>query len=376
MEILSCQTTTQEARTRASGKNYRPVSNLSLISKITEKSVLNQIIEHFYQNAPLPEYQIAYRANYGCESALLELHNDILWQFENQRICALFTMDLSAAFDTVDHNLLLTVLKNRFGIQCQAIKWIESYLRPRGMKVKVEGDYSTVRDTPFAVPQGSCLGPYLYFAYASALEDVVDNEIGSLTGFADDHGLRNSFSANSRDEEFSVVQGLEKSLATIKQWMGSNKLQMNPSKTELILFGNRSQLDKCVTSHITVSGDRVERSSDIKYFGVILDESLSLRRHIISKCQTASYHLHNIRLLRNSLTVEACKQVVYGLVLSHLDFCNSIYMGLPKIDIKRMQRIQNAAAKLVLNCNKYESSTEALKILHWLPIKLRILFKY
>ena len=82
--------------------------------------------------------------------------------------------------------------------------------------------------------------------------------------------------SDRRDEEFSVVQGLEKSLATIKQWMGSNKLQMNPSKTELILFGNRSQLDKCVTSHITVSGDRVERSSDIKYLCVILDESLSL----------------------------------------------------------------------------------------------------
>ena len=112
MEILGCQTTTQEARTRASGKK-RPVSNLSLISKITEKSVLNQIIEHFDQNAPLPEYQSAYRANYGCESALLELQNDILWQFENKRICALCTMDLSAAFDTVDHNLLLTVLKKK-----------------------------------------------------------------------------------------------------------------------------------------------------------------------------------------------------------------------------------------------------------------------
>ena len=79
--------------------------------------------------------------------------------------------------------------------------------------------------------------------------------------------------------------------------------------------------------------------------------------------------------MRNSLTVEACKQVVYGLVLSHLDFCHSIYVGLPKIDIKRMQRIQNAAANLVLICNKYESSTEALKRLHWLPIKFRILFK-
>jgi hypothetical protein len=243
------------------------------------------------------------------------------------------------------------------------------------MKVRVGKEYSPVHETPFAVPQGSCLGPYLYLAYASTLEDVVTDDMGTLTGFADDHGLRKSFKANDREREYQVIHELETSLSTIKDWMDSNRLQMNTAKTELILFGSKTQLQKCTSKHMNVSGDTLERSSEIKYLGVTLDQNLTLKRHIALKCQKASYNLHNIRLIRNSLNKEACKQVVHGLVLSHLDYCNSIFMGLSKGDIMKMQRIQNAAAKLILNLKKSESSTVALKTLHWLPIASRIQFK-
>ena len=356
-------------------KNYRPVSNLSLISKITEKAVLNQIIVHIDNEAPLPEYQSAYRKNHGCEYALLELQNDILWRLERQQVMAVCTMDLSAAFDTVDHDLLLTVLENRFGVNYQAKEWVDSYLRPRGMKVRVGNDYSTARDTPFGVPQGSCLGPYLYLAYASTLDDVVDSDMGRLSGFADDHGLRKPFSANNREEEICVMNGITNSMETIKNWMDSNWLQMNTSKTELILFGSGVQLSKCVTNSIHIGSDLVERSSSIKYLGVTLDENMTLRKHIILKCQRASYNLHNIKLIRHSLTEDACKQVIYGLVLSHLDYCNGMYMGLPNVDILKMQRVQNAAAKLALQRKWSDSSTDALRALHWLPVQERIKFK-
>jgi hypothetical protein len=109
-------------------KNYRPVSNLTMISKVTEKAVLNQLTDHFDHKAPLPQYQSAYRTHHSCETALLELHDAILWSLEKQCIMALCTMDLSAAFDTVDHDLLLTVLDNRYGIRLNAKAWIESYL--------------------------------------------------------------------------------------------------------------------------------------------------------------------------------------------------------------------------------------------------------
>ena len=118
------------------------------ISKVSESCILNQIIRHLDDYAPLPNYQSAYMANHGCETALLKLFDDILWCFERKYICVLCKMDLSAAFDTMDHDLLLTMLK----IQAEANKWIESYLRPRGIRVKVGSAYSTTRDTPFSFP--------------------------------------------------------------------------------------------------------------------------------------------------------------------------------------------------------------------------------
>ncbi len=141
------------------------------------------------------------------------------------------------------------------------------------------------------------------------------------------------------------------------------------------LIISKGQLQKCTTSSITVNGEKVERSTSIKFLGTINDELPSLRQHIVMKRQKASYGLQKIRLIRPSLTVEACKQVVHGLVLSHLDFCNGICMGLRKTDIQKMPRIQNTAAKLILNQARSESSTEALKALHWLPIQSLIDFK-
>ncbi len=123
--------------------------------------MLKQIVYHLDQHAPLPDYQSAYHANYGCETAHLELHNEILWSLERKQVLAFCVMDLSvsAAFDTVEHDLLLTVLRARFGLADSAIQWVESYLRPCGIRVRVNDYISSVRETPFAVPQGSCLGP-------------------------------------------------------------------------------------------------------------------------------------------------------------------------------------------------------------------------
>ncbi len=128
---------------------------------------------------------------------------------------AFCVMDLSAAFDTVEHDLLLTVLRARFGLPDSAIQWVESYLRPCGIRIRVNDYISSVRETPFAVPQGSCLGPYLYLAYASTLDDVVTENMGTLVGFADDHGLRKSFSADNRVEESQPpLKTLSRSLKT------------------------------------------------------------------------------------------------------------------------------------------------------------------
>ena len=113
-------------------KNYRPVSNLSFLSNVIKKVMLKQFNEHCDNYGLLPDYQSAYKSTYGCETSLLKLTNDILWNMENKQVTALVMMDLSAVFDTVDHKLLLEILHHRYGISDNALKWYDSYLRPRG----------------------------------------------------------------------------------------------------------------------------------------------------------------------------------------------------------------------------------------------------
>ena len=355
-------------------KNYRPVSNMSFMSKVNEKAALNQIIEYIEKNKLLPDYQSAYRENYSCETALIKVHHDILVNMDMQLISSLCAIDLSAAFDTVDHDILLDVMETDFGIKDTALKWIETYLRPRSMRVNVGEAYSTPKSLHFSVPQGSCAGPVLYTAYASTMREVVKRFNINIMGYADDHAIYNSFKP-TRTCEQECNNNMQHCLKEIKVWMTSNRLHMNEDKTEFICFGSRHQLSKCREDYVTVGGKIVKKSDSIKYLGVWLDSTLSMRKQIHVKCRTALLNIYNIRKIRKYLTDDACKTIVQALVISHLDFCNELYIGLPEKDIACLQRVQNFAAKTILKRAKYDSATESLYKLHWLPISKRIEYK-
>ena len=116
-------------------KNYRPISNLPFMSKLVEKCMVTQFNKYCEDNQLMPDYQSAYRSNYSCETSLVKLVNDILWDFENQNVVALVALDLSTALDTADHEVLLDVLSTRFGVSGSAHNWFSSYLRPRSYLV-------------------------------------------------------------------------------------------------------------------------------------------------------------------------------------------------------------------------------------------------
>ena len=158
-------------------------------------------------------------------------------------------------------------------------------------------------------------------------------------------------------------------------WMDENWLKMNCSKTELILFGSRQQLQKCVTTHINVNGDEVHRSNIMKYLGAWMDEQLTMKQHITNKCRLAMYNLLKIKLIRPMLTEDVTKTILLGTVISHLDYVNGILIGLTDTDYKKHQCVQNIAAKLVMKKAKTDSATECLKSLYLLPIKYQIKHK-
>ena len=150
---------------------------------------------------------------------------------------------------------------------------------------------------------------------------------------------------------------------------------MNAEKTEFILFGSRVQIDKCHTNSISVTDSVVPKTPNLKYLGVYLDEQLTLKKHISEKCKVAARNIHFIRQIRCYLTIPSAQQLVQSLVMSHLDYANSLLVGLPACSLQPLQRIQNMAAKLILNLSKYDSSTEARHRLHWLPIAFRCKYK-
>ena len=354
--------------------NYRPVSNLSFLSKVVEKAALLRFTSHCEEHRLMPDYQSAYRTNYSCETAVTKLTNDLLWSMEKQEVSALAAIDLSAAFDTVDHSILLSVLQKKFGISGTCLNWFRSYLTNRKCSVNIGSEYSTARDLNFSVPQGSCAGPVLYLSYASTMQETIPASI-SLYGYADDHAIVDHFRADDRVEERQCINNIQSCMTKIKRWMDCNRLKMNDTKTEFIQFGSKRQLQKCSTDSIDVNDAVVEKSSEIKYLGVWFDNTVSFKSHVSKKCRLAMLNLQRLKLIRPCLTIDACKTLVQGLVISHLDYANAVFAGLPQCELKKLQRVQNIAAKLILRKKKYDSASACRKDLHWLPIPARIDFK-
>ena len=148
-------------------QNFRPINNVNFLSKVLEKTALDQLMMHC--KSLMPDYQSAYRKFYSCETVLVKIRNDILWAMEHQKILSPVCIDLLAAFYTVDHEILLQVLQNQYEFTGTVLQWYKSYIRPRCFKVSTHNDYSDEIELPFAVTQGSCTGPYLFILYCTTI---------------------------------------------------------------------------------------------------------------------------------------------------------------------------------------------------------------
>ena len=284
----------------------------------------------------MPSHQSAYREHHSCETALVRLTNDLLWSMEKQRVMALVAIDLSAAFDTVDHTVLLKVLQQNIGVNGKALNWMDTYLRPRGFKVNIGNEYPKYIPMDFLVPQGSILGPVLFSTYISTLRLEVPRSI-DLIGFADNHVMKKDFLASKCNDEDNTIHQLQDCCMRVKNWMDHNRLKMNSNKTEFILIGSKQQLQKCYTSQININSENIIMSETIKYLGAWLDSNLSFKKHITERCKMAMWNLHNLKHIRKFLNQETCHTLVCGLVLAHLDYANAILADLPNVEIAKMQ---------------------------------------
>ena len=314
-----------------------------------KKVILEQLQSHIDEHQLLTSRLCAYRPGYSMESVIVKITNDVLRSMDLQCMTPLVAIDLSVAFDTVNHSIMISVLKRRFGITNNALKWFHEYLSDRSIAVEINGTISSELALSFSVPQGSCASPVLFNLYISTLyQTLQDKGSGSeVIGYADDTSVYKSYPADIAEKESAIVEGLEVDIKLTKKWMAENRLKMNDTKTEYIVFGNNVQQAKCHHQGITIGEETILKSNMIRLLGVHLDMQVTLKEHIKMKSAKVAYNLHTVCELRNVLSKHTTKSLVYAIVSSHMDYCNSVMTGLPMETLKPLQRIQNLAAKLV-----------------------------
>ena len=356
-------------------KNFRPVSNLSYLSKIIEKVVAARLTDHMNKNNLMEPRQSAYRRFHSTESALLRVQNDLLMALENKKMVALVLLDLSAAFDTLDHNILLNRLSTRCGIKDDCLLWFKSYLSNRCQIVSINRINSEPKQLPFGVPQGSVLGPILFTIYTIPVGDIARKYNLGYHFYADDSQLYIYFDPKKTADMNLSIHNLEQCINEIRIWMKSNLLKLNNDKTEVLLLGSTYHLKIINSVNISVGSSMVTSKSSVGNLGSIFDSRLTMLDFITKKCKICMFYLYSIRRIRKYLTTEATKDLIHALITSRLDYGNCLLFGLPKCQIKKLQRVQNFCARVIYNARKYDHVSPLLKELHWLPVYKRIEFK-
>ena len=354
-------------------KNYRPVSNLSFISKVLEKVVAKRLDDHMLDNNLYSSVQSAYRERHSTETALLKVQSDILTALDSGSGAVLLMLDLSAAFDTIDHGILLSRLNSLYGINGDALDWFKSYLSNRVQRVIIGDTVSECKNLNFGVPQGSVLGPKIYCMYTKPISDIIAGHGLSHHCYADDTQLYIAIehSANLHSE----LLRMERCVADIRNWMRHNMLKLNDDKTELIVFASRYNQHLYSDASMMIGNTTVVCEPQVKNLGVIFDQVMSMRQHVNYTSRTARFHLRNISRIRRYIPEESCKLVVQSLVTSRLDYSNGLLYGIPKSAVSILQSVQNSAARIVTKTAPREHITPVLRELHWLPVDRRIEYK-
>jgi hypothetical protein len=336
--------------------NYRPVSNLSTVSKLVERAVASQVTQHLNINNLWDEHQCAYRKHHSCESVLIHLQNYVLNAANRGEVTAVLLLDLSAAFDTIDHKILVDRLTD-MGINDGALNWFMKYLEDRTVTIRVDHNDSPPRDLKNGVPQGSVLGPLLFTIYIRPLGYLISQHGVSYKIFADDVQLFVSFDQSTCIE---TIGKLERCVEDVRIWLLNNRLCLNTTKSDFILCGSKRQLDKFNDITLKVGECQLVRKPFVRNLGVELDETLSFERHVNMVCKNAFYYLRTIANIRRNITTHHASILVHALVLSRINYCCAALVGIKSSLLEKIQRVINAAKRIISNGKNECSATSEI----------------
>ena len=320
--------------------------------------------------------QSAYRKGHSVETAVLSVMDSLLKNTDEKHVSLVALLDLSAAFNTLDHTILLRRLEITFGIRGSALTWFHSYMyvSQRFQSVIVNGSTSNQCPLIYGVPQGSVLGPVLFTLYSQSLSDVINLHNCFFHKYADDTVV---FHGGPPEKFESTKIAIQNCISDILGWMDSNKLMLNTDKTEVMIVGTAFRIKQVAStcSSISILNSDIDIQKSVKYLGVRLDQTLSMSSHISEVCRSSFLSLRRIGCMRPYLSTRAISCLVNSIITSRLDFYNSSLAGITTDQLNRLQRIQNCAARLIMKKRKYDHITPVIYELHWLPLEFRIQYK-
>ena len=321
--------------------NYRPVSILSVVSKLLEKAVYVQLESYLTENNLLYNLQSGFRGSYSTDTCLTYLTDHIRSQMSAGNYTGMVLLDLQKAFDTVDHEILLNKLQ-AMGIHELSVNWFRSYLSQRYQTVSVNQVDSKAMRITCGVPQGSILGPLLFLCYVNDMPTSVGC---NLLLYADDSVL---FTSGKDPQVISDI--LSKELESCRQWLIDNKLSLHLGKTESILFGSKIKLSRVDEYKVSCDGKVIKPTESVKYLGVTLDKSLSGESVVESIIKKASSRLSFLYRQGHFLNERTRKTLCTALIQCHFDYCcSSWYSALSQKLQKRLQIMQNKMIRFILN---------------------------
>ena len=337
--------------------NYRPICLLNVVGKILEKIISIRLIHHLETSRILSNSQFAYREGRGTESAILKFINDIISAFEKGEYTVAVFLDLTKAFDCVDHEILLQKLCH-YGVNNVALQWFRSYLSARKQRVKFQGTLSEEKIINIGVPQGSILGPVLFFTY---FQDICSVSNGKEILFADD-----ATTYDSGKCYFQVIERLNAKLMAISQWLIANKLLANIIKTEGMVFSRRNIYFPLPP--LQLYGKPIPFSFSFKFLGITIDPKLSWKYHFASIQSKLSRACGILYTIRNKIPRTVARLIYLTIAYPYLMYGNVIWSASYESSISKLISGQKRLIRIIMKRERTANSDPLFKRLNLLKL--------